>query len=165
MNSLVDKEMIEELYEASKAGVRIRLIIRGVCSLIPGVKGLSENIEAISIVDKFLEHSRIFIFCNGGKERYYIASGDWMNRNLDFRSEVAVPIYDPLLQSQLLEYVMIQFRDNTKARLHSQGNKNEYVKRDGKAYKAQDEIYKWIAGYGQKSEVVNRSVNEKVSLK
>lgn len=144
MNSLVDEDMINKLYEASAAGVKVRLIVRGICSLIPGIPGLSENIEAISIVDKFLEHSRVFIFCHSGNEKYYLSSGDWMNRNLDFRSEVAVPIYDPELQSQLLEYVMIQFRDNTKARIHSVENVNEYVHKTGRTFKAQDEIYKWI---------------------
>ncbi len=144
MNSLVDEDMIAKLYEASSAGVKIRLIIRGICSLIPGIKELSENIEAISIVDKFLEHSRIFIFCHGGNEKYFISSGDWMNRNLDFRSEVSVPIYDPQLQAQLLEYVMIQFRDNTKARIHSKDSSNEYVAKKGRSVKAQDEIYKMI---------------------
>lgn len=144
MNSLVDQDMIEKLYEASSAGVKIRLVVRGICSLIPGVPGLSENIEAISIVDKFLEHSRIFIFCHGGESKYYLSSGDWMNRNLDFRSEVAVPVYDPDLQAQLMQYVSIQLRDNTKARIHSKGNTNEYYRRNGRPYKAQDEIFKWI---------------------
>ena len=144
MNSLVDVDMIEKLYEASQAGVKIRLIVRGICSLVPGIPGLSDNIEAISIVDKFLEHSRIFIFAHGGDEKYYLSSGDWMNRNLDFRSEVAVPIYDPQLQSQLLNYVMIQFRDNTKARTLSLEDPNKYVNKVGRSFKAQDEIYKWL---------------------
>lgn len=145
MNSLVDVDMITKLYEASNAGVKIKLIVRGVCSVVPGVKGMSENIEAISIVDKFLEHSRILVFCNGGNERYYLSSGDWMNRNLDFRSEVAVPVYDIRLQAQLLEYLMMQFRDNTKARVIQKGKNNEYKSREGKPYRSQDEIYKWFA--------------------
>lgn len=150
MNSLVDVEFIEKLYEASKAGVKIKLIVRGICSLIPGIPGLSENIEAISIVDKFLEHSRVFIFCHGNNEKYFISSGDWMNRNLDFRSEVAVPIYDTRLQAQLLEYIKIQLRDNTKARVLSKEMDNAYVKRSGKPFKAQDEIYKWIVSLNSK---------------
>jgi len=94
MNSLVDKEMIDKLYEASKAGVQITLIIRGICSLVTDLDGWSDNIKAYSIVDKFLEHTRVFIFYNGGNEKIYISSADWMSRNLDSRSEVAVPIYD-----------------------------------------------------------------------
>lgn len=162
MNSLVDDDMIERLYEASIAGVKIRLIVRGICALIPGVKGLSENIEVISIVDKFLEHSRIFIFCHGGAEKYFISSGDWMNRNLDFRSEVAVPIYDAQLQAQLLEYVMMQLRDNTKARTMFKGHMNEYKIREGKAYKAQDEIYKWFASMKPFAENVRKEIPAKV---
>ena len=94
MNSLVDTEMIDQLYKASQKGVKIRMIVRGICSLVPGVAGLSENIEAISIVDKYLEHSRIFVFCNAGDEKIYISSADWMVRNLDNRVEVAVPIFN-----------------------------------------------------------------------
>lgn len=163
MNSLVDQDMIEKLYEASSAGVKIRLIVRGICSLIPGVPGLSENIEAISIVDKFLEHSRIFIFCHGGDSKYYLSSGDWMNRNLDFRSEVAVPVYDADLQSQLMKYVTIQFTDNTKARIHSKDKLNEYQRRNGRSFKAQDEIFKWILSMRSQSQLA--SLPQKVNVK
>lgn len=145
MNSLVDDEMITKLYEAGQAGVKIKLIIRGICSLIPGVKGLSENIEAISIVDRYLEHSRILIFGGGGKEKYFIASGDWMNRNLDFRSEVAVQINDLQLQAELKKYISIQLSDNVKARNHDKDNDNAYVEKKTKAIRAQDEIYKWVS--------------------
>ena len=145
MNSLVDKEMIERLYAASEAGVKVKLIVRGICSLVAGEKGLSDNIEAISIVDKFLEHSRIFLFCNGGKEKCYIASGDWMYRNLDFRSEVAVPINDPALREQLKHYVQLQLMDNTKARILDQQQTNRYVRSDsGRKYRAQEEIARWL---------------------
>ena len=163
MNSLVDQDMVEKLYEASSAGVKVRLIVRGICSLIPGVPGQSENIEAISIIDKYLEHSRIFIFCHGGDEKYYLSSGDWMNRNLDFRSEVAVPIYDAELQSQLLQYVTIQFRDNSKARIHSKENNNEYVKKSGRPLKAQDEIFKWILS--MRSQTHNVLLTKKIKPK
>src|SRR5213078_592494 len=124
---LVDREMIAKLYEASEAGVKIKMIVRGVCSLVTGVKGMSDNIEIISIVDKYLEHSRIFVFCNGGHEKYFISSGDWMYRNLDHRSEVAVPIHDKKLQKELRNYLLIQFHDNTKARIINRNQDNKYV--------------------------------------
>lgn len=117
MNSLVDEEMITHLYAASAAGVKIRIIIRGTCGLLPGVPGLSDNIEAISIIDKLLEHSRIFIFRNNGDELYYISSADWMARNLDSRIEVSCPIYDKKIQKDLRKMLEIQWSDNVKARL------------------------------------------------
>jgi polyphosphate kinase len=145
MNSLVDREMITKLYQASEKGVQIKMIVRGICSLVPGVEGVSANISILSIVDKYLEHSRIFIFCNGGDEKCYISSGDWMYRNLDARSEVAVPIYNKEIHEQLKQYIMIQFRDNTKARIIDQLQQNNYVQPDntGKLHRAQDEIYHW----------------------
>ncbi len=94
MNSLVDKKISRKLYEASQAGVKIQLIVRGICVIYPGIPEISENIEAISIVDKFLEHSRVYIFCNGGEPDYYIASADWMTRNFDHRVEVVCPVLD-----------------------------------------------------------------------
>ena len=147
MNSFVDKEMIEKLYEASNAGVKIKLIVRGICSLVPGMKGKSENIESISIVDTFLEHSRIYIFCHGGNNKFYLASGDWMYRNLDYRSEVAVPINDPDLQEELRKYIAIQLRDNCKARLlNSIQGENVYVRSSGKTpIRSQYEIQKWLS--------------------
>jgi polyphosphate kinase len=139
--------MIAKLYEASQAGVKIKLIVRGICSLVTGVKGMSDNIEAISIVDRFLEHSRIFIFCNDGNEKYYIASGDWMYRNLDNRSEVAVPIYDKELQQELKTLITIQLRDNTKARVLNKTQNNKYVlQTNGHSVRAQEDTYRWIAG-------------------
>ena len=146
MNSLVDKEMIDRLYEASNAGVKIKLIIRGICSLLPGIKGLSENIEAVSIVDSFLEHSRVYIFCHGGANKFYLASGDWMSRNLDFRSEVAVPITDADLQEELRKYISIQLRDNCKARLlNTPQGENLYISSSEKPFfRAQQEAHKWL---------------------
>lgn len=126
MNSLSDETIIDKLYEASSAGVKIKLIIRGICSLMPQVSGMSDNIEVISIVDKYLEHSRIYVFANGGKERYYISSADWMERNLYRRIEVACPIYDPQLQQELRFMLDTQWSDNTKARLLNCAVKNEY---------------------------------------
>jgi len=145
MNNLVDLEMIKKLYKASEAGVKVKLCVRGTCAIVPGIKGLSENIEVISIVDKFLEHSRIFIFANGGDEKYFISSGDWMYRNLDHRSEVAAPIFDKDIQQQLKHYLSFQFQDNTKARMMHEKLDNKYAHRsNGKTYRAQDDIYRWL---------------------
>lgn len=153
MNSLVDREMIGSLYEASQAGVKIKLIVRGICSLVPGVKGMSENIEVISIVDKFLEHSRIYIFHNLGKEKIYIASGDWMYRNLDHRSEVAVPILDPRLQEELKHFINIQLQDNTKARIINKVQDNKYVTSEsGKKVRAQVDVFTWLQTKARKKE-------------
>ncbi len=128
INSLQDQKMSEKLYEASSAGVRIRIIVRGICCLVPGVKGLSENIEIISIVDRFLEHTRVFIFHNNGDEKYFIASADWMKRNLSRRIEVGFPIYDEALKKQLREIIDIQLNDNMKARIIDKNQKNKYRK-------------------------------------
>ncbi|MBN1416245.1 MAG: polyphosphate kinase 1 [Bacteroidales bacterium] len=144
INNLVDKEIIHKLYKANRAGVKIRMIVRGICSLIPGVPGLSENIEAISIVDKYLEHSRIIIFCNGGNELYYISSADWMNRNLDRRIEVSCPIYDKDVQKEIRDLIEIQMRDTAKARIINAVQDNSYVKAEGsKKVRAQVELYKY----------------------
>ncbi len=142
LNNLVDVEMIKTLYAASAEGVQIKLIVRGTCALVAGVRGISDNIEAISIVDKFLEHSRVFIFCNGGKEKYFISSADWMTRNLDHRSEVAIPIYDKQIQLQLRNIIDKLWEDNTKSRILGSKQNNEYRKTKSKLkVRAQDEIY------------------------
>lgn len=130
INNLVDRDIINKLYEANNAGVKITLNIRGICALTPGVPGLSENIEAISIVDKYLEHSRVMIFCNEGNELYYISSADWMTRNLDRRIEVACPIYDKDIQKELKDMIQFQLNDNVKARKLDTEQQNEYVKGD-----------------------------------
>ncbi|MFO7925001.1 MAG: polyphosphate kinase 1 [Bacteroidales bacterium] len=144
-NSLVDKDMIKKLYQAGNAGVKIRLIVRGICSLIPGVPGLSDNIEAISIVDTFLEHSRIFVFCNNNRNLYFISSADWMSRNLDHRIEVTAPIYDPDLQEELKKQIDLQWEDNVKARILNRQQDNQY-KRDNnkKQVRSQLEFYKYL---------------------
>jgi len=145
LNSLVDRATINRLYEASQAGVKIKMIVRGICSLVPGVPGLSDNIEVISIVDKYLEHSRIFIFANGGDELYYISSADWMIRNLDNRVEVATPIYDKRLQKELKRYLEIQFRDGVKARLINEKQDNPYRRLNSEPiYRAQQDIYDFL---------------------
>lgn len=147
INHLVDEEMIAKLYEASRAGVKIRMMVRGICSLVPGVKGQSENIEITGIVDRYLEHSRIFIFANGGDEVCYISSADWMTRNLDRRVEVAVPILDKKVAAELrtiLEYVM---RDNVKSRIINEQQDNQ-LKKCGKKdtpFQSQIEIHRYYA--------------------
>lgn len=148
LNSIVDSEMIKKLYQASQAGVKIKLIVRSNCSLIPGIKGMSENIEAISIVDKYLEHARILIFCNGGDERIYLTSADWMYRNLDLRNEIAVPIYDKKLREKLKKIIDIQLHDNTKARIldEKQDNKYKIALPGEKKVRAQDDIYTYFKG-------------------
>ncbi|MBI1185182.1 polyphosphate kinase 1 [bacterium] len=144
MNSLVDEAMIEKLYEASQAGVKIRLIIRGICRLKPGVEGLSDNIEAISIVDKYLEHSRIMIFANGGDEKYFIASADWMERNLNRRIEVGTPIFDPDLKAELRDFFNIQWRDNCKARIIDPEQQNNYRPKAQRRYQSQLVLEKYF---------------------
>lgn len=144
VNSLVDAEMIDKLYEASNAGVKIRLIIRGSCSLIPGVPDLSANIEAISIIDRFLEHSRVFVFGNGGDELYYISSADWMNRNLSHRIEVACPIYDKAIQEELRTMLELQLQDNVKARILNKEQDNRYKKTPSAKVRSQVEIYRFL---------------------
>ncbi|MDF2437897.1 MAG: polyphosphate kinase [Bacteroidota bacterium] len=142
LNNLVDPLMIKKLYEASTHGVQIKLMVRGICSLVAGVKGLSDNIEAISIIDRFLEHSRVFIFCNNNDEKYFISSADWMTRNLDHRSEVALPIYDSKIKKELRAIIDTLWDDNTKARILGSKQDNEYRKNDSMSrVRAQEDIY------------------------
>lgn len=143
MNSLEDTAMIDKLYEASLAGVQIKLIIRGICCAIPGLPGLSENIEAISIIDRFLEHARIYHFANGGQEELYLASADWMTRNLDRRVEVVFPIFNPELKQELVRFLHIQWADNVKARLINAAldNPRKAVSEGDILVRAQKDIY------------------------
>lgn len=152
MNSLSDFEMIDKLYQASKAGVKIQLEVRGICSLIPGVPGLSENIEAISIVDNYLEHSRVYIFGNAGIPEVYISSADFMRRNLDARVEVTCPIYDQDIKNELIDHFDLGWKGNVKARYHSENLDNKYKQRNGEPlFRAQIETYKY---YQNKLEVI-----------
>jgi len=144
LNNLVDRKMISRLYLASQAGVQITLLVRGICSLIPGVHGLSENIEATCIVGRFLEHSRIFIFENEGEELYYISSADWMTRNLDHRVEVVSPILDPDLQKELRHIIELHLSDNVKARIINNSQNNQYKKSEGKKINSQIEHYRFL---------------------
>lgn len=156
MNSLSDFKMVDKLYEASQAGVKIQLIIRGICCLIPGVKDLSENIEAISIVDNYLEHSRIYIFGNAGDPEVFISSADFMTRNLDARVEVTCPIYDPEIKQELIDTFEIGWKANVKARIHSADLLNRYRKRgDEKPFRAQQEMYNY---YQNKLDVIAENV-------
>jgi polyphosphate kinase len=126
MNSLEDRDMIARLYKASRAGVKIKLIIRGICCLAPGVPGISDHIEVISIVDRFLEHARVFVFHNGGEETILLSSADWMTRNLSYRIECAFPVYDPDLREEILDILQLQLSDNVKARVIDRADRNEY---------------------------------------
>jgi polyphosphate kinase len=141
MNSFTSYKMVDKLYQASNAGVKIQLIIRGICCLIPGVKGMSENIEAISIVDKFLEHPRVFIFCNGGNPKVFISSADWMTRNLDYRVEVGCPIYDQDIKDELISIFELTWKDNVKARIFSDKQDNAYRKDKNPKLRSQFAIY------------------------
>ena len=152
MNSLSDYKMIDKLYEASNGGVKIKLIIRGICCLVPGLKNYSENIEAISIVDNFLEHSRVFIFGNNDNPEVFISSADFMTRNIDARVEVTCPIYDQEIKQDLIDTFEIGWKANVKARLHSDKFENLYRKRgEDKVFRAQQEMYKH---YQNKLEVI-----------
>lgn len=149
MNSFTSYKMIDKLYEASRAGVKIQLIVRGICCLIPGVPGMSENIEAISIVDKFLEHPRLFIFGNGGDPKVYISSADWMSRNLDYRVEVGCPIYDPEVKQEILETFAISWSDNVKARLFNEAQDNSYRETSKPEVRSQFEVYDYYKKKGE----------------
>lgn len=146
LNSLVDETIVRKIYKASQAGVKVQLIIRGICTLIPGIPGMSENIEAITIVDRFLEHTRVIVFCNGGNPQYYITSGDWMIRNFDNRIEVACPIKDKEIQQELWKMLQIQLADNVKARIIGPDLPNLYKKTNGRPVRSQAEIYKYLKG-------------------
>lgn len=144
MNSLSDFAMIDKLYDASNAGVKIKLQVRGICSLIPGVPGMSENIEAISIVDNFLEHSRLYIFCNAGNPEVFISSADFMTRNLDGRVEVSCPIYDEDIRHELISAFDVGWKGNVKARYHSEKLDNKYrLRGNNQVFRAQHETYNY----------------------
>ena len=151
MNSLSDYKMIDKLYDASRAGVKVQLIVRGICCLIPGVPGLSDNIEAVSIVDNLLEHSRIYIFGTDEEAKVYISSADFMTRNIDERVEVTCPIYDDGIKTELIDTFKIYWKGNVKVRLHSERLENRYRRLGEERFKAQEELYNY---YRNKIEVV-----------
>jgi polyphosphate kinase len=149
MNSLVDESLIRELYAASQAGVEIDMIVRGICGLRPGVPGLSERIRVRSIVDRFLEHARVFYFENAGQSEYFLASGDWMPRNLDHRVETAFPVLDPRLQARLREFLKIQLADNVKAWTILPDGRSERLTPDGaEPVRSQERLYELFGPAG-----------------
>jgi polyphosphate kinase len=138
---MLDRATIEALYEASQAGVEIDLVVRGICSLRPGVKGLSERIRVRSIVGRFLEHSRIFSFANAGRPEVYCGSADWMPRNLFERCEVVFPVDDPELSARLRDEILGGYlKDNVKARLLQPDGSYTRAPRNGPAFSAQDQL-------------------------
>ena len=156
LNSLTDIQLIDKLYDASNSGVKIQLQIRGICSLIPGVKGMSDNIEAISIVDNYLEHSRVYIFGNENDPEVYISSADFMTRNIDGRVEVTCPIYDERIKNELIDIFNIGWKGNVKARLHSEKLDNKYrVRGSNPVFRAQQETYNY---YLNRLEVVSENL-------
>jgi len=144
LNNISDQEIINHLYEASQAGVKIRMIVRGMFSLVTGIKNISENIEAIGIVDRFLEHSRFMIFCNGGDEECYISSADLMTRNIEHRIEVTCPVFDRNIRNELKHIFEIQWSDNVKARKLDPSLSNKFVKPGKKSVRSQTEVYEFI---------------------
>ncbi|WKT00569.1 hypothetical protein NYR30_04610 [Gallibacterium salpingitidis] len=145
INNLVDEAMIDLLYKASQAGVTIKMIVRGMCSLKAGVKGLSDNIHIISIVDRFLEHPRVYYFANNGDPDVYISSADWMTRNLDRRIEVGTPLLDPDAKQCVIDILNIQLADNVKARVIDSKEQNDYVQNDEPRCRSQLAIYDYLA--------------------
>ena len=150
MNNITSYKMIDKLYEASRAGVKIQMIVRGICCLVPSIEGMSENIEVISIVDKFLEHPRLFIFGNNGNPKIYISSADWMTRNISFRVEVGCPIYDEAIKQELIDTFEISWADNVKARVIDQAQDNHYRPHTLPAQRSQIALYEY---YQQKNKL------------
>lgn len=144
MNSLSDPDMINRLYEAARQGVDVNLIIRGICCAYTENKKWKKNINAVSIVDEYLEHARVFVFGKGGQEKVYIASCDWMLRNLDHRVEVAIPITDPGIQQELKDILRIQLSGNVKARILDNEQRNEYKREGTKKIRSQIEIFRYL---------------------
>jgi polyphosphate kinase len=146
INNIVDLDVVRKLYQASNAGVKIKLMVRGICSLVPGVPGQSSNIEVVGVVDRYLEHSRFFIFCNNNNPKYYISSADWMTRSLDYRVEVAAPVFDSDIQKELREVFEAGFKDNVKARIVDAKQSNTYKREKGKKlYRSQIELHKYYS--------------------
>jgi polyphosphate kinase len=143
INSISSYKMIDKLYEASNAGVKIKMIVRGICCLVPGVKDMSENIEVISVIDKFLEHTRLYMFCNAGDLKTYISSADWMTRNIDNRVEVSCPIYDEDIKQELSDIFNIYWNDNVKARHIDAIQSNTYVVNHKPKIRAQYKVYEY----------------------
>jgi polyphosphate kinase len=144
VNGIDEKDIIDKLYEASQAGVKITLIVRGICKLMPGIVGLSENIKAYRIVDMYLEHARIYKFNNAGNEKLFLSSADMMGRNLNRRIEVGFPIEDENLTSEINQIIQFQLEDNTKRRTINSEGKNELIPDTKNSRRAQTSIYHWL---------------------
>ncbi|BAN97402.1 polyphosphate kinase [Plautia stali symbiont] len=145
INNLVDNGLVDRLYAASSAGVKINLLVRGMCSLIPDLPGISENIRITSIVDRYLEHDRVYIFESGGDKKVFLSSADWMTRNIDYRIEVAVSVLDPRLKQRILDIIAILLSDTVKARIVDKELSNRYVPRGNrKKMRSQLAIYDYI---------------------
>ena len=145
LNNLVDSQMINLLYEASQAGVKINLNVRGMYSAVTQIAGVSENINARGIIDRFLEHSRIFWFHNNGDDKFFISSADWMTRNMDRRVEITCPIYDKSIQKELKDILEIQWNDNTQARILDKNLKNKFYRDKSKTkIRAQIAIHEYL---------------------
>jgi polyphosphate kinase len=145
MNNLEEEVLISKLYEASQAGVKVRMIVRSICCLKPGVRGLSENITITRIVDRYLEHGRIFVFHNNGATELYMGSADWMNRNIYRRIEVCFPVYDEAIKKQVLHMVELQLQDNGQAVAIDQQLNNVPLPKDGAVVYSQQAIYESLA--------------------
>lgn len=159
LNSLSDKQMIDALYKASAAGVKVKLVVRGLHSLIPGIQGLSENIESISVVDKFLEHPRLYWFVNGGEDRVFISSADMMERNLDYRVEVACPIYNEKLKKLVKDTFEISFNDNVKARYHDAFQSMNYRRNNLPSLRSQFATYDYLYELNELEEFHHEELN------
>lgn len=142
INHITDYKLIEKLYDAAEAGVQIKAVVRGMCSVVTKQERLNGNFEIVGIIDKFLEHSRIFIFCNNGVEKYYMSSADWMTRNLDDRIEVAVPVYDKEIQKELKTVIEFGLKDNVQARICDGSGKNIINTNDEAPFRSQFELMK-----------------------
>ena len=147
LNSISSYQMVDKLYEASRSGVKIQMIVRGICCLVPGISGMSENIEIISIVDKFLEHTRLFVFCNNNDPKVYISSADFMTRNIENRVEVTCPIFDEDIKQELLDIFDICWNDNVKARILNETQNNQYKRNNLPKVRAQFETYNYYLHY------------------
>lgn len=143
MNSISSYKMVDKLYQASNAGVKIEMIVRGICCLVPGVKGMSENIKVISIIDKFLEHTRLYVFCNDNNPKVYISSADWMTRNIENRVEVSCPIYDEDIKQELIDTFNICWNDNVKSRILDKKQTNTYFRNENEKIRAQFDTYSY----------------------
>ncbi len=144
LNNLQERAMIEKLYEASRAGVKVQLLVRSICSLAPGVTGQSENITVHRIVDRYLEHARVFVFHNNGEPQYFMGSADWMNRNLHSRIEVIFPVYDPAFGEELNHILQLQLNDNRKAVYVNTALDNQRCTNDQAPLAAQQAIYEFV---------------------